>query len=137
MSHHRLIHHNKKSGELLPQPTLEEEVVATPFDLLSKGDHPGGGRGGRGGRGFESSQSHLRFEISSDDGFSCQGDSMEGKSLQFFSFLYHHLLEVLWNWQIIPHGSSSEHFVGSSKSSTCFTFILSILCFKNFHQKME
>ncbi|RUS80751.1 hypothetical protein EGW08_011474, partial [Elysia chlorotica] len=72
----RLIHHIKKSGEVLPQPTLEEEVVATPLDLLSRGEHPAGGRGGH-GRGLDTNQSRLRFEISSDDGFSCHGDSLE------------------------------------------------------------
>ncbi|GFO08007.1 histone-lysine N-methyltransferase [Plakobranchus ocellatus] len=76
-SHHPLIHHNKKGGELLPQPTLEEEVIATPLDALSKGDHPAGGRGPQGRAGLERSQSRLRFEISSDDGFSCHGDTME------------------------------------------------------------
>ncbi|GFS13736.1 histone-lysine N-methyltransferase [Elysia marginata] len=75
-SHHRLIHHIKKGGEQLPQPMLEEEVVATPLDMLSRGDHPAGGRGAR-GKGSEQNQSRLRFEISSDDGFSCQGDTME------------------------------------------------------------
>lgn len=59
----------------LPQPTLEEEVVATPLDV-GRGDHSHvpGARSER-----ERSQSRLRFEINSDDGFSCQGDTVEGK----------------------------------------------------------
>lgn len=76
-SHHRLIHHIKKSGEQLPLPMLEEEVVDTPLDPSCRGDQPGGGRNGSTGKGHELNQSRLRFEISSDDGFSCHGDTME------------------------------------------------------------
>ncbi|CAG5125279.1 unnamed protein product, partial [Candidula unifasciata] len=72
LDHHPLIHH-KKGVDSLPQPTLEEEVVATPLDL-GRGEHPHG-PGARSDR--ERSQSRLKFEITSDDGFSCQGDTVE------------------------------------------------------------
>ncbi|CAL1545426.1 unnamed protein product [Lymnaea stagnalis] len=71
VSHHPLIHH-KKGNVTLPQPTLEEEVVATPLDLGK--DHPHG-PGGKAAK--EKNVSRLKFEISSDDGFSCQGDTVE------------------------------------------------------------
>nr|KAI8747326.1 histone-lysine N-methyltransferase 2A isoform X1 [Biomphalaria glabrata] len=70
-SHHPLIHHKKDNVEL-PQPMLEEEVVATPLDQ---------GKDMPGGTSAElekvKHQSRLRFEISSDDGFTCQGDTVD------------------------------------------------------------
>ena len=72
--HHPLLHH-KKLGSTLPQASLEEEVVDTPLSQ-GKGGHPHGGGSGSGSK--DRSTSRLRFEISSDDGFSCQGDTMDG-----------------------------------------------------------
>ncbi|KAH9509220.1 hypothetical protein Btru_046482 [Bulinus truncatus] len=70
-SHHPLIHHKKGNVEL-PQPTLEEEVVATPLDQGK--DFPVGSMAEA---EKVKHQSRLKFEITSDDGFTCQGDTVD------------------------------------------------------------
>jgi len=66
--HHPLIS-CKKIGGKLPQPSLEEEVVDTPMGQRSSSSHKQGGLG--------DDVARLSFEITSDDGFSCQGATME------------------------------------------------------------
>ncbi|XP_060073553.1 uncharacterized protein LOC132553337 [Ylistrum balloti] len=71
MSHPIL--HAQKDLLTLPQPAVEEEVVATPYSRANEGH----GRGQSRDVARSKKESYLVFEISSDDGFSCRADSMD------------------------------------------------------------
>ncbi|OWF41440.1 uncharacterized protein LOC110462400 isoform X2 [Mizuhopecten yessoensis] len=71
MSHPIL--HAQKDLLTLPQPEIEEEVIATPY---SKASEPHG-RGPAHDTARSKNDPYLVFEINSDDGFSCRADSMD------------------------------------------------------------
>ncbi|XP_033758364.1 uncharacterized protein LOC117340710 [Pecten maximus] len=71
MSHPIL--HAQKELLTLPQPAVEEEVVATPYSRANDSH----GRLPSRDSARSKNEPYLAFEISSDDGFSCHADSMD------------------------------------------------------------
>ncbi|KAK3581005.1 hypothetical protein CHS0354_013899 [Potamilus streckersoni] len=69
--------HPQKEGALLPQPAVEEEVIATEFSSLAEYEE----RQNQQAQQVEGTSSNnglrLVYEITSDDGFSCKADTME------------------------------------------------------------
>lgn len=68
---HPFIHSHKETMSL-PQPALEEEVEETPLCQFQQEQ-----RDKRLGRNKKEGPK-FQFQISSDDGFSCKGDTMAG-----------------------------------------------------------
>lgn len=74
MKSHPIIHPLKEAT--LPQPAVEEEIIETPlFEFLEYSEQRR--------KRLESEERRrggprLMFEITSDDGFHCKADSMEG-----------------------------------------------------------
>ncbi|KAL3885750.1 hypothetical protein ACJMK2_025792 [Sinanodonta woodiana] len=69
--------HPQKEGALLPQPAVEEEVIATEFSSLAEYEE----RQNRQAQQLDGTSSNnglrLVYEITSDDGFSCKANTME------------------------------------------------------------
>ncbi|XP_069115617.1 uncharacterized protein [Argopecten irradians] len=71
MSHPIL--HAQKELLTLPQPAVEEEVIATPYSRANDSHTRLQSRDGARSK----NEPFLSFEISSDDGFTCKADSMD------------------------------------------------------------
>ena len=71
---HPIIHAQKEVTSL-PAAAVEEEVVETPLDALY--DQLDSGQ--QGGSRSRDNRGHLEFEITSDDGFTCKSDTIDGK----------------------------------------------------------
>ena len=70
---HPMIHGVKESMKI-PQPALEEEVTESSMATFLEHQQ----RVQEKVEKLERDGAHLMFEISSDDGFSCKAESMEG-----------------------------------------------------------
>ena len=71
------MHLSHQAGAILPQAEVEEEIHDTPLrqsQSLVPSLQPNMGRGA-----WPKDMPRLAFEITSEDGFSCRADSMEGK----------------------------------------------------------
>lgn len=68
---HPIIHPHKELMTL-PQPAMEEEVEETPLSQFQQEQ-----REKQLGR-YKKDGPKFQFQITSDDGFSCKGDSMSG-----------------------------------------------------------
>lgn len=68
--------HGQKEVTSLPVAAVEEEVRDIPLSALDDGD---GRQTGTGCSGLN--LGHLEYEITSDDGFTCRSDSLDGRIL--------------------------------------------------------
>ena len=75
-SSHPILHGPKEISSL-PAAALEEEVVEIPLDAMY--DQLDSRQ--QGTKKNKENQGHLEFEITSDDGFTCKSDSIDGKDI--------------------------------------------------------
>jgi hypothetical protein len=77
--------HGPKEVTSLPVAAVEEEVRDVPLTAFDDNDGRQSGPGGT-----CQNLGHLEYEITSDDGFTCRSDSLDGK----LSYLYSNCFDL-------------------------------------------
>ncbi|KAK7492386.1 hypothetical protein BaRGS_00016259 [Batillaria attramentaria] len=73
---HPMVHLAHQAGAILPQAEVEEEITETP--LRGPGSASTSSGSNSAPRSWPKDMPRLAFEITSEDGFSCRADTMEG-----------------------------------------------------------
>ena len=79
---HPIVHLSHQAGAILPQAEVEEEIRDTPLRYTQA--LPSAQQTSVAPGAWPKDMPRLAFEITSEDGFSCRAQSMEGKSTGSF-----------------------------------------------------
>ena len=79
---HPIVHLSHQAGAILPQAEVEEEIRDTPLRYTQA--LPSTQQSSVTPGAWPKDMPRLAFEITSEDGFSCRAQSMEGKSAGSF-----------------------------------------------------